>query len=57
MAAFEQARQAIIDAHTVEPTGIAIKLAVLSESACSEEVTSIARDLAAAGMVTPRLAV
>ncbi|GEP61356.1 hypothetical protein [Reyranella soli] len=42
------------DAHTIDLTGIAIKLAVLSESDCSEDVTSIVRDLAAAGIVTPR---
>ena len=56
MAAFEQAREAIMAAHTADLSGIAIKLAVLSESDCGDEVTSIVRDLAAAGIVTPRVA-
>ncbi|GEP57347.1 hypothetical protein [Reyranella soli] len=58
MAAFEEAQQAILHAHTVDLTGIAIKLAVLSESADSTDpISDMVHDLAAAGIVTPRVAV
>jgi hypothetical protein len=54
MAAFEEAQRAILEAHTVDLTGIAIKLAVLSEMDVDETIRGMVRDLAAAGIVTPR---
>jgi hypothetical protein len=55
MAAFEEAQSAILEAHTVDLTGIAIKLAVLGEMADSTDAISVmVRDLSAAGIVTPR---
>src|ERR1700752_2774446 len=57
MAAFEQAQQAIMDAHTVDLVGIAIKLSVINDTAGgSELVEGILRDLAASGVVLPRRA-
>jgi len=57
MAAFEQAQRSAMDARTVDLAVIAIKLAVLSESDCNGPISDIARDLAAAGIVTLRRAV
>ncbi|GEP62106.1 hypothetical protein [Reyranella soli] len=52
MAAFEGAQRAIMDAHTVDLVGIAIKLSVLIDRAQGcEIVDGILRDLAAADVV------
>jgi hypothetical protein len=56
-AAFDRAQRAIMDAHTVDLVGIAIKLSVLSDtSGGGEIVEGILRDLAAAGVVLPQRA-
>ena len=57
LADFEQAQRSAMDARTVDLAVIAIKLAVLSESDCNGPISDIARDLAAAGIVTLRRAV
>ena len=58
MGAFERAQRTIMDAHTVEVVGIAIKLSVLNDTAPGcEIVDGILRDLAAAGVVLPQRAV
>jgi hypothetical protein len=55
--AFDRAQRAIMDAHTVDLVGIAIKLSVLRDTAAGCEVTEgILRDLAAAGVVLPQRA-
>jgi hypothetical protein len=55
--AFDRAQRAIMDAHTVELVGIAIKLSVLNDTAEGGEIVEgILRDLAAAGVVLPQRA-
>ena len=55
MAAFEQAQRAVMDAHTVELVGMAIKLSVAKDrDEGGEIVDGILRDLAAAGIFPPR---
>ena len=55
--AFDRAQRAIMDAHTVDLVGIAIKLSVLSDtSGGSEIIEGILHDLAAAGVLLPQRA-
>ena len=54
---FDRAQRAILEAHTVDLTGIAIKLGVFNDTAGgSELVEGFLRDLAASGVVLPRRA-
>jgi hypothetical protein len=56
-AAFDRAQRAIMDAHTIDLVGIAIKLSVLNDTAEGGEIVEgILRDLAAAGVVLPQRA-
>ena len=55
--AFDSAQRSIMDAHTVDVLGIAIKLSVLNDTAGGGEIVEgILRDLAAAGVVLPQRA-
>ncbi len=55
--AFDRAQRAIMNAHTVDLVGIAIKLSVLSDTSGGGEIAEgILRDLAAAGVVLPQRA-
>jgi hypothetical protein len=55
MGAFERAQRAIMDAHTVDLVGIAIKLRALNDTAEGGEIVEgILHDLAAAGVVLPQ---
>ena len=52
--AFDRAQRAIIDAHTVDVLGIAIKFGVLNDTTGGGKIAEgILRDLAAAGVVLP----
>jgi hypothetical protein len=55
--AFDRAQRAIMDAHTIDLVGIAIKLSVLNDtSGGGEIIEGILRDLAASGVVLPQRA-
>jgi hypothetical protein len=55
--AFDRAQRAIIDAHTIDLAGIAIKLSVLNDTSGGGEIAEgILCDLAAAGVVLPQRA-
>ena len=55
MAAFEQTQRALMDAHTIDLAGIAIKLRVAkNRDEGGEIIDGILSDLAAAGIFPPR---
>ena len=57
MAAFDQAQRAVMDAHTVELVGMAIKLSVAKDrDEGGEIVDGIMQDLAVSGVALPRRA-